>query len=76
MRIGKKSKEEEHSIVENKMEKVKYIKEWGEQREQNKAPSISNSLLAGLPYASYNILKQHPKNLSLSNPRWKLLLAT
>lgn len=76
MRIGKKSKEEEHSIMENKMEKVKYIKEWGEQREQNKAPSISNSLLAGLLYACYNVLIQHPKNLSLSNLHWKLLLET
>lgn len=27
MRIGKESKEEEHSKMENKMEKVKYIKE-------------------------------------------------
>lgn len=34
MRIGKESKEEEHSKMENKMEKVKYIKEWGGQREK------------------------------------------
>lgn len=34
MRIGKESKKEEHSIMEKKMEKVKYIKERGWQREK------------------------------------------
>lgn len=37
MTIGKKSKEEEHNTMEKKMEKVKYIKEWGEQRGKNQS---------------------------------------
>lgn len=73
--VGKENKEEEHSIMENKAEKVKYIKEGGWQREKNNSSFLSQCLLASLPHASYNILIQHPKNLSLSNPQWKLLLA-
>lgn len=66
MWTSNKSKKGEYSIMEKKMGEVKYVR-MRRAEENNKGNLLSKSLLGRLPQASYNIVTQHPQNLSLSN---------